>query len=297
MDDREFLAGLQSGNADVRFAAWRAAGDASPSLIPQIGKLAGSRDPGIAKAAREALTTMAHAVGKDASAPNRAGVVRGLIDLAGGSDLGVRVHAIRLLSNIAGEDAVPAIARWFSTPELREEVAYCVERIPGEASNEALMAAYRTAPGDFKPRILAALGHRRAQEAAALCADAMQSSDPQIALAGARALGRIGKKSAAAPGKPDSKELSPWQWVDWMDAMLRYADGRAAEGDAAEAMRMYRTALDRPEEHWQCAAIIGIAKLGTADAAALVMPKLKSGNSKVRITARNAWKSMAAGGS
>ena len=54
-------------------------------------------------------------------------------------------------------------------------------------------------------------------------------------------------------------------------------------------MRIYKQALDREAEHWQCAAIIGMAKLGTPEAAAAILPKLKSTDSKVRITAEKAW--------
>lgn len=293
-DSQKFLADIQSSNADTRFAAWRQAGEVSPSVIPQLGKLAASTNPGIAKAAREALTTMTHSVGKDPASPNRAAVVKGLMDLAEPSyDGSVRTHALRLLSQIAGEDSVPAIAKWLNDPEQREEAIYCIERIPGNASNKSLIAAYATAKDDFKPRILAALGHRRVGEAADLCAEAMRSTNKDVAIAGVKAFGRIGRKVAAAPRYPDPKNLSEWQRIDQMDSMLRYADAQAKEGNAAEALRVYKMALDRPEEHWQSAAIVGIAKLGTIEAATLIHPKLKSDNRKVRITAENAWKGMA----
>ncbi len=298
-DDRKFLADIQSDSADTRFAAWRKAGEASPAVIAQLGKLAANQT-GVGKAAREALTTMVHAVGKDPASANRAGVVKGLVDI-GGPDyaLPVRVYALRLLSGIAGEDSVPAIAKWIGGAELREEVVYCLERIPGEASNKALMAAYKDAPDDFKPRILAALGHRRAQSAVSLCLEAMRSPNPvrspnnDIAVMGVRAFGRIGKKPATAPRHPDTKALSDTQATDVIDGMLRYADAQVKEGNMVEAMAVYKSALERPQEHWQCAAVIGLARIGSADAAALIFPKLKSDNRKVRITAENAWKSMA----
>jgi len=203
------------------------------------------------------------------------------------------VHALRLLSVVAGEREVPWIARMFADATLREEAVYAIERIPGEASNGALVAAYKTAPDDFKPRILAALGHRRAGSAVELCAEAARSPNKQIAAAGVRAFGRIGRRAAGAIRTPDEKTLSDWERVDQIDSLLRYADAQVKDGNAAEAMRVYRTALDRPEEHWQCAAIIGIAKIGTAEAAAAILPKMKSGNRNVRITASNAWKRMA----
>jgi hypothetical protein len=296
-DDRKFLADIQSESADTRFAAWRQAGDASPAVIPQLGKLAANQ-AGVGKAAREALTTMVHAVGRDPASANRAGVVKGLVEISGpGYALPVRVHALRLLSDVAGEDAVPAIANWIGkgigSAELREEVAYCLERIPGDASNKALMAAYKDAPDDFKPRILAALGHRRAQGAVSLCLEAMRSPNKDIAVMGVRAFGRIGKKPATAPRYPDMTALSDTQVTDVIDGMLRYADAQVKEGNMAEAMAIYKSALERPQEHWQCAALIGLARIGSADAAAAMLPKLKSNNRKVRITAENAWRSMA----
>lgn len=292
-DDRKFLTDIQSDSADTRFAAWRQAGEASPAVIPQLGKLAANQT-GVGKAAREALTTMVHTVGKDPASANRAGVVKGLVEIGGpGYALPVRVHALRLLSNVAGEDSVPAIAKWIGGAELREEVAYCLERIPGDASNKALMAAYKDAPDDFKPRILAALGHRRAQSAVPLCLEAMRSPNKDIAVMGVRAFGRIGKRPATALRYPDMKAFSDTQTSDVIDGMLRYADAQVKEGNMAEAMAVYKSALERPQEHWQCAALIGLARIGSADAAAAILPKLKSDNRKVRITAENAWRSMA----
>lgn len=293
-DDQKFLSDLQSGSADVRFAAWRAAGTISPAVIPQVGKLAASDTPGIAKAAREALTTMTHAVGTDPAAPQRAGVVQGLLVLSGAPyALDVRAHALRLLSGIAGDDAIPVIAKLMSSPELREEAIYCLERIPTAAAVTAIAASYAGAKDEFKPRILAALGHRRAADGLPLCVEAMKSPNAELALAGLKAYGRIGKKPAVAPRIPDTKTLAPWQATEHADSLLRWADAQARAGNAADAMRIYEVTLDRGEEHYQCAAVIGLAKLGTADAAAAILPKLKSANARVRITAQQAWQSMA----
>ncbi len=292
-DDKQFLLDLESDVPETRFGAWRLAGEVSPAVIPQLGKLAASAKPGVAKAAREALTTMVHSVGKDPSAPRRGPVVHGLMGLAAEGPFAVRAHALRLLSVVAGEREVPGIAKTLADADLREEAVYAIERIPGEASNAALIAAYKTAKDDFKPRLLAALGHRRAAGAVELCVEAMRSPSKEIAAAGVRAFGRIGRRPIGPIRPPDEKTLSDWERVDQIDSLLRYADAQAREGAAAEALRVYRTALDRPEEHWQCAAIIGIAKIGTAEAAAAILPKLKSPHRNVRIAAANAWKRMA----
>ena len=294
MDDKQLVTNIQSENANVRFAAWRAAGDASPAVIPQLGKIMGTASPGISKAARESLTTMVHSVGKDPSAPNRDGVANGLLALtAAGYELPVRIHAFRLLSGIAPESMAPAIAKSLALPDVQEEAAYCLERIPGDAPNREFLAAYKNVKDDFKPRLLYALGHRRAANAVNLCLEAMQSSDERIAMAATKAYGRVGTKGASAPRFPDPAKLTQWDRVEEMDSQLRFADAQAAAGNHAEAIRIYKAALERPEEHWQCAGIVGLAKLRTSEAAVVIYPKLKSDNSRVRITAENAWKSMA----
>ncbi len=293
-DDQKFLTDLQSADADTRFATWRAAGEASPAVIPQVGKLCGSENPAIAKAAREALTTITHSVGKDVTGPSRAGVVKGLMELtAPAYEVPVRAHAFRLLSDIAGQESVPAIAKYLRDDDLREEVVFCLERIPGDASVKGLIAAWKDAKEEFKPRLLAAFGHRRATEGVPICVEAMRSQNKEIAVAAVKAFGRIGRKPSSSPRYPDTKGFTEWQRIDQMDAILRYADAQAEDGNAAEALRLYRSALERPEEHWQCAAIIGISKLGTLEAATVIHPKLKSENRTVRITAEKAWKAMA----
>jgi HEAT repeat protein len=200
------------------------------------------------------------------------------------------VHSLRLLSNIADEDSVPAIATYLTSPELREEAVFALERIPGHASVPAIMTAYKSAPAEFKPRLLAALGHRKAQEAGPLVAEAMRSSDKDIAFAATRAYGRIGAKPAVTPA-PET--FTGWQRNEYMDSMLRYAEAMLKQGNSADAISIYKTALASPEEHWQCAAIIGLAKVGNAEATAAILPKLKSDRPKVRIAAQQAWRRIA----
>jgi hypothetical protein len=120
----------------------------------------------------------------------------------------------------------------------------------------------------------------------------MQSADKDVATAGLRAFGRIGRKPAAVVKYPSTAGLSAWQVIEHMDSRLRYADAQVAAGNHAEAMAVYRTALEAPQEHWQCAAIIGIAGMRTAQAAAAIFPKLKSPNRKVRMAAQHAWRKL-----
>lgn len=293
IDAQKFLASIRSENPDERFAAWRQAGDAPASVVVELGKLSGGDNPGVARAAAEALTTMVHSVGKDPASPNRAAVVKGLTEVANTGALPARVHALRLLSNVAAEDSVPAIAAHLNSRDLREEAVYALERIPGNASIQAIMTAYKSAPADFKPRLLAALGHRRAPEAVPLVIEALRSSDKEVILAAMRAYGRIGVRPASTPTYPPPSTFTGWQLNEYMDGMLRYADAMAKQGQFADAVSIYKTALASTEDHWQCAAIVGLSKIGNADASAAILPKLKSDRSTVRITAQQAWRRIA----
>jgi HEAT repeat protein len=57
---------------------------------------------------------------------------------------------------------------------------------------------------------------------------------------------------------------------------------------------MYKRILERPEEHLQCAALVGLGRIGSAEAAQAVFAKLKSPERKVRITAAQVWARFAA---
>ena len=305
----KFLADIKSDDADVRFAAWDIATEMDAEVIPALSKLLVADKPGVRKAVAEALNNIVHSVGKEvnpaglranAGRPDNPGksdkrqlVVGKLLEvLAGSGDHAEKVAALRHLSLLATTDDVPAIAKFVADPKLREEAVFSLERIPGKTSEEALLAALPDAAADFKPRILAALGHRRAEEAIIACLDAMKSPDTTIAIAGMKAAARIGTKTGGEVKLPDYDSLSEWQKTEYTDSLLRYADAQVEQGNTEDAVAIYQAALKRDEGHWQCAAIVGLAKVGTAEAAAAIFPKLESDDNTVRITAQKAWVAM-----
>ena len=307
----KFIADIKSDDEDVAYAAWSTAEKMSPEVIPALSKLLAADQPLTRKAAEQALNNLVHSVGKEldpagfaanAGRPDDPGkrntrqqIVAQLLGLLDGKREHVeKVTALRHLSLLATVDDVASVAKHADDAKLREEVVFCIERIPGKTAEEALLAALPAAADDFKPRILAALGHRRAEEAIGACVEAMKSPDLTIAMAAMKAAGRIGTRIGPDAKLPDFDSLSDWQKTEYRDSLLRYADAQVASGNPDEAWPFYQDALDREEGHWQCAAIIGLAQIGTARAAAAIFPKLKSSDNTVRITARKNWEAMAA---
>jgi HEAT repeat protein len=205
----------------------------------------------------------------------------------------VRIVVLRHLSEIGDDSVVPAVAKLMANPELQEEAVFCLERIPGKAATMALISSLPDVKEDFMPRVLAALGHRQAEEAADFCAEAMKHSNPKIAMAGMKALGRIGKKPGVSAKAPEIESLTAWDKIEFMDSILRYADAQVRATDNLEDVaKILLFALNREEEHIQCAAIISISKIPDPRAAEAISSKLQSSSSQVRITAEKALAAM-----
>ncbi len=310
-DEDEFLKGIRSEDEEANYKAWSTADQVDPSVVPTLCTLLTADKPNVRNAAAEALKNVTHGVGKTIDAA-RLGANVGRPDDPGRMDrrqqvvgqflavLGnnksselAKTTVLRHLSLIATSDAVPEIAKFLMDEALNEEAAFCLERIPGKLSEEAMLNALPSVADEFKPRILAAVGHRQAEEAAGVCIDAMRSDDATMAMAGMKAWARIGVTTDQEVQLPERDKLNEWQRIEYDDSLLRYADARLAKGDAAEAAAIYRDALAREEEHLQCAGIIGLAKIDSAEAAAAIFPKLDSDHNTVRITARKAWEEIA----
>src|SRR2546425_10869717 len=107
----KFLAGIRSDDAEIRYTAWSHAGEADPEVIPELGKLLAASEPGVRKAAGEALKNIVHSVGKEPAGARRSAVVKQLIALTAGGPAWTRTIALRHLSLIGGDETVPAAAR------------------------------------------------------------------------------------------------------------------------------------------------------------------------------------------
>jgi HEAT repeat protein len=283
-ESEKFLAAIQSENADTRYAAWSGAAAQDPEVIPQLGKLlAEAKSPGVRRAAGEALARMVHA--------RRGAIEKPLLALtAPDQPPWTRTMALRHLSSVGGDATVAAVARFLREPAIQEEAVFCLERIPGKASDDALLAALKDVKDDFKPRVLAALGHRKTAAAAEACAALMSSTNLDIAMAAMKAVARIGVKITSNAKAPDPGQLTGTRYFEFADSVLRYADALRDTGQLDEAGKLYKLLLERPEEHLQCAVLISAAKIPSPEALEVIRGKLDSPHRNVRLTAKKLLK-------
>lgn len=294
----EFLARVQNPSNDVKFAAWKVADQQDPSVIGPLSKLLLSEDPAVAKAAEESLNKIVHSVGKDKNDPKRKAVSQQLQKMLDEGPDSLKVYALRAFSLVGDDEVVPVITPWLEKQEMREEAVYALERMPGSVSAKALLDALAPAPRDFKPRVIAALGHRKIEEAVAPLAAIMGGSDTDLAIDAMKALARIGKKVPEGTDVPEFDSLTPRQKAAFLDSTLRYADAQVKNGNGGEAAFLYNYffTMDEPEqaeEHFHCAAIVGMSKIDSPDVVEKIASRLTYEPSYiVRKTAANCLKEM-----
>jgi len=288
----KFLADIQNENADVRFAAWSQAGKMDAKVVQPLAKLLAHEKPGVVKAVGEALKVLAHSAGKEAANPKRKEISKELVaSLSGDQPVKARTTILRCLSLIAVADSVSAVEKWMADKDLREEAVYCLERTPGKEATDTLIRSLKSAPDDFKPRIMAALGHRKDKAAMDVLDELSTSTNTTIVISAIAAIGRIGVKPAK--GKmPGDESLSPRDKRVFIDSVLRFADAEL-KNNPDESLRWYKYVLtEGKEKHFQCAAVIGLAKINRPDAAEAVVPLLANESPAVRSTTKKALMSM-----
>jgi type 1 glutamine amidotransferase len=149
-------------------------------------------------------------------------------------------YACRELSIIGTEQSVPVLAGMLTNQEYSDMARYALERIPGEAPNKAMLEALSKAEGKAKIGIVNSLGERGCRPAAADIAKLADNSDKQLAGAAISALGKIGGPDAVKAldkvrdSVPDNLKMAVY------DAYLKIADKLVAEGNRAEAMKIFR---------------------------------------------------------
>ena len=156
------LSGIQDSDPDVRTKAWQVAGEVGAAAVRPLAKVAEEGEMEVSRAAKRAMWQIVRYVGRPGGdSKEKAAVVSELVDILGGAQsVPVRREAVRMLSEIAGDESVSAVSSLLSDAGLREDARMTLERIPGEESLNALKSALDSAPDDFKPNLAQSLRAR-----------------------------------------------------------------------------------------------------------------------------------------
>ena len=128
----------------------------APDVRPRL-----QDDVEVARSARNALWQIVRHAGRPGADSDKKAVVAELLSLCGdGQPVAVRREVLWMLSEIAGDEAVPAVSALLDNADLREDARMTLQRLPGERSVAALQAALKSAPDEFKPNIAVSLRHR-----------------------------------------------------------------------------------------------------------------------------------------
>lgn len=192
----------------------------------------------------------------------------------------------RQLSVIGTEEAVPTLSEMLTQPEVSEMALYALERIPGEAADDALCKALDKTSGKIKIGIINSLGQRKSKTAVAPLGKLLSSSDEQIANSVAASLGKIADLSAADRLCDALERTTGSRRAVLADACLACAYNLAASGNKKAAARIYKKLYDPAESALiRSAALTGIVETAPQDAPECITGAIKSGEPALQAAA------------
>ena len=146
----------------------------------------------------------------------------------------------RQLSIIGTERSIPTLAKMLTGEETSDMARYALERIAGEAVDDALRDTLPKAKGKPKVGIINTLGERRDKKAVGALSELVYDSDAMVAEAAAAALGKIADSEATKVLAQAKDKTSGKLQLVILDAYLKCADKLAAEGEKAQALTIYK---------------------------------------------------------
>ena len=220
--------------APAAIASAQTAKPAAPPSLDAILVQVASYDGGITSDALWKLRDYVNARRDDAA--GRAECEAKLLQyLKGTATPSAKMAATRLLREIAGDTAVPALQAMLTDPRVSDYAVYVLQPMPGAAAEAAFVQSLKAARGAQKSAIVVALGQRRAASALPLLEPMLR--DPALAATAAVAIGRIGGpaaskalSSAYGSASGESKRLLAASLLEAGDGLLAAKETEAASG-------------------------------------------------------------------
>ena len=202
-----------------------------------------------------------------------------------------RQFICRQLSIIGTEQSVPTLAAMLTekaTSEIEpsDMARYALERIPGEAVNNALRDALAKTSGKVKIGIINSLGQRRDVGSVAALSGLIYDSDKEVAAAAVSALGKTaGPDATAALAKATDRTTGNLRLLV-LDAYLECADDLKKRGNNAQALaiynRMYKATMPTVI---RIAALRGILLTSGDNAGDMIIDVLKGKDQAMQVVA------------
>jgi len=161
-----------------------------------------------------------------------------------------KADACRLLALVGTKDAVAPLAALLGDEKLSHMARYGLEPILDPAVDEALRDALGKLKGRPLAGVIGSIGVRRDVEAVEPLAKMLRSPDDQVAQAAARALGKIGNRSAARVLQRALPNVSAANQLAFCEGLFRCAEALAADGNRDQAIEIYdqMRKLDAPHQ-------------------------------------------------
>jgi hypothetical protein len=208
--------------------------------ITKLMAAAASYEPG---QSREALARIEELV-RLASPGVRRHLEDGLIRLLGsGSTFEAQRFACKQLGIIGSKKALPALAKLLHSDETAGIACLALTTYPPGKADAILREALPSAHGAARIQILTTIGDRRDSRAVKLLSQLARDSDGAVAEAAIAALGKIADEAAWQALVALPKDTAPALQPALIEATLRWAEARAAAGDAPGAIALYEKLL------------------------------------------------------
>jgi HEAT repeat protein len=151
---------IKSKDNSIRGPAWQTAGSAGAPAVRPLAEVMMDPDFETARGAKRALYRIVRHAGRPGAKHEAEAVSGELVLVLGSAPARVRREAVWMLSEIAGDKAVAAMAALLADPEVREDARCALMRLSGRKATSAFKSAFANAPQEFKYALAEALRER-----------------------------------------------------------------------------------------------------------------------------------------
>lgn len=142
---------IKSNDDKIRAGAVEESIKFIPSAVsPLIEIMNDNRDFEMARAAKRALWKIVRHTSRQNADKERKAVCLELIKGFNNSSIQTKRELLWMLSEIGNDDSIPAMSKFLSDKDLREDARCCIERIPTKKAISALQSAFKNADEEFK---------------------------------------------------------------------------------------------------------------------------------------------------